>query len=58
MKNASKERKAILDNLSEAVITFTDTELSFSNRVAEELLDKVRELDDAGSFLESKVFTV
>jgi nitrogen-specific signal transduction histidine kinase len=58
MKNASKERKAILDNLSEAVITTIDTELSYSNRVADELLIKVRELNNVENFLDAKVFIV
>jgi hypothetical protein len=52
----NKETKAILDNLSEAVITITNTELNFSNRVADELLDKVRELSDVDNFLDAKVF--
>jgi len=58
MKNAAKERKTILDNLSEAVITITDTELSFSNKVADELLNKVRELNNIDNYLDAKVFTV
>lgn len=56
MKNAAKERKTILDNLSEAVITTTNTELSFSNSVGGELLDKVRDLSNVDNFLNAKVF--
>ena len=32
--NSDKEKKIILDNLSEAVITFDDTELVFANQNA------------------------
>lgn len=52
------EQKSILDNLSEAVITFTDSELQFNNKVGSELLDKVRTFAECDDAFESKVFQV